>query len=93
MLRKDEIAAELIRDGYVGAALELEAMGRAAAMGIKPYDTAESRNTLVNGGTNLILSLLIGTGTAYTNAVSALGVGDSAAAFALTRRRTSRARW
>lgn len=73
------------RLGLCGLALERTALRVAKSYGVAPYDTAQSYNTLVNGGTNLMMTLLTGSGTAYTNGVSALGVGDSSAAFALTQ--------
>jgi plasmid stabilization system protein ParE len=84
--RKEEIVAELIREGYEGAALEAEALARAAEKGAKPYDMAKSENTFVNGGTNIMLLAVTGAVPVYyTNALAAIGVGDSAAAFALTQ--------
>lgn len=84
--KKLTIERVLIGKGLVGAELEFEALRQAKKIGVEPYDTAMSTNTLVNGGTNIMLLLLIGSAaTAYTNAVAALGVGDSAAAFALTQ--------
>lgn len=83
--RKLDIMDALQAKGLRGAALEAAAIDIAARYGVTPYGVARSENTLVNGGTNLELLLLTGSGTAYTNAVSALGVGDSSAAFALTQ--------
>lgn len=83
--RKFEIEDVLMHDGLVGSALDAESRRiMAVEFGIVPGE-ARSFNTLVNGGTNLALSLLTGSGTAYTNAVAALGVGDSSTAFALTQ--------
>lgn len=83
--RKVAIEQELIAQGYKGLELEEQALKLLQAQGFDRVHEAQSENTLVNGGTNLMLLLLTGTGTAFTNAVAALGVGDSAAAFALTQ--------
>lgn len=81
-----EVTQHLIDTQHLeGAALHAEALRIAAEYGHEPWGTARSENTLVNGGTNIVLLLLSGGGTAYTNAVAALGVGDSSAAFALTQ--------
>jgi len=84
LLRKDEIAADLVAQGYEGAALEHESLAVLAARGIKPYDITSSLNTLTTNGCNILLTALTGgTPVFYTNALAALGVGDSSAAFAL----------
>jgi hypothetical protein len=85
LLRKEEIVANLIREGYEGAALEIEALARADKRA-KPYETAKSENTFVNGGTNIMLVAVTGgVPVYYTNALAAIGVGDSSTAFALTQ--------
>lgn len=85
---KCSLEDELRGRGHV-AALPLERLVQdllARDHGIRPLHRAESRNTLVNGGTAIMLDALIGAvPTYYTNALAALGVGDSSAAFALTQ--------
>lgn len=82
---KESIAQRLSRElGYVGLELEERALAAAAKIGFKPWGEAESYNTLTTAGVTLWANLLIGAGgTTYTNAVAALGVGDSSAAFAV----------
>jgi hypothetical protein len=83
--RKLEIEA-MLRDTrhLVGLDLEKAALELAKTYNVVPYEITKSRNTLVNGGTNIILTALITGGTTlYNNANAALGVGDSATAFAL----------
>jgi hypothetical protein len=83
--RKFSVEADLVVAGVRG--LELERRGRLilARFGILPLWEKAGRNTLVNGGTAIMLDALIGVNpTFYTNALAALGVGDSAAAFNLT---------
>jgi len=82
--RKFAVEEDLIAKGIKG--LELERRGRLilARFGIQPLLEKLGFNTLVNGGTAIMLDGLIGAGiTAYNNANAALGVGDSSAAFAL----------
>ena len=84
----EEIVRHLIETrGLEGAALHAEALRLAALEGHKPYETARSENTLVNGGTNIMLLALCSNPvpTYYTNANAALGVGDSSTAFALSQ--------
>jgi hypothetical protein len=87
---KMEIQQDLIDHRHLeGAALEAEALRIAELYGAAPYSMSHSHNTLVNGGTNnFMLAIIGGTitgGGAYTNAVAALGVGDSAAGFSLAQ--------
>lgn len=83
---KDRIVEWLIHErGLAGLELETTALAIADKFKIRPFDVAQSHNTLVNGGTNIMLTLLTGTGTAFTNAVAALGVGDSSSAFGATQ--------
>lgn len=85
MERKFDVEADLLAAGFAG--MELERKGRLilARYGIKPIHEAHSFNTLVNGGTAIMLDALIGVNpTFYTNALAASGVGDSATAFNLT---------
>lgn len=83
--RKFLLERNLIRArGLRGAELEEAALDLLARDGLFPLHEAEGHNTLVNGGTAIMLDALIGVNpTFYTNALAALGVGDSAAAFAL----------
>lgn len=86
MERKFDVEADLMAVGYGG--MELERKGRLilARYGIKPIHEAMGFNTLVNGGTAIMLDALIGVNpTFYTNALAATGVGDSAVAFALSQ--------
>jgi hypothetical protein len=81
--RKLDIMDELQAHGFEGMALEQAALAKAGDYGIRPYGVARSHNTLVNGGTNIMLVAVTGgVPTYYTNALAALGVGDSATAFA-----------
>lgn len=81
--RKNAIEAELIPRGFEGMALETEALRILALEDLGPSEELVSHNALVDVGRALWSDLLIGAGgTTYTNAVSALGVGDSAAAYA-----------
>lgn len=61
---------------------DFRSRAEAVKAGALPYETLEYfKNCLLNSGINLLLTLGIGgTGTAWTNAVAALGVGDSATA-------------
>ncbi len=83
--RKFELEAEMVAGGWThGPAMETEVLKRLRKEGIKPVHRASSRNALVTVGQALWCDLLIGAGgTVYNNANAALGVGDSAAAFAL----------
>jgi hypothetical protein len=84
MDRKFDVEADLMAAGLGG--MELERKGRLilARFGIKPIHEAIGFNTLVNGGTAIMLDALIGVNpTFYTNALAATGVGDSAVAFSL----------
>lgn len=84
---KDDIENDLIYQGWTGMALENESRRQLVEnWSIRPNHVAFSFNTMVNGGTAIILDGLIGAGiTAYNNANAALGAGDSAAAFALSQ--------
>lgn len=84
---KDELTLTLIAKGFEGAALESEALRILERdYSITPYGIAQSENTLVNTGTAIMLDALLGVVPVYyTNALAALGVGDSATAFALTQ--------
>lgn len=84
--RKFAIEQELIRARDLrGAELEEAALELLARDGLFPLHEAEGHNTLVNGGTAIMLDALIGAVPVYyTNALAALGVGDSSAAFNLT---------
>lgn len=69
-----------------GADLEYAALELLARDSLFPLHEISGDNTLVNGGTAIMLDALIGVNpTFYTNALAALGVGDSSAAFALTQ--------
>ena len=86
LARKFAVESGLREMGFGGGALEAASRRFLLAMGIKPLHEAEGFNTLVNGGTAIMLDALIGVNpTFYTNALAALGVGDSAAAFALSQ--------
>jgi hypothetical protein len=67
-----------------GLALETEALKRLERdYGITPYAMAESWNTTTDLGRGILLDALNGVVPVYyTNALAALGVGDSSAAFA-----------
>jgi len=82
--RKNELEARFLNLGYQhGPLLEQIVLEELKAEGIEPVHRAESYNTLVDVGRALWCDLLIGAGgQAFTNAVSALGVGDSNAAYA-----------
>jgi hypothetical protein len=70
--------------GLRAAELEEAALELLALDGLFPLHEKSGKNTLVIGGTAIMLDALIGVNpTFYTNALAALGVGDSAAAFAL----------
>jgi hypothetical protein len=83
--RKFALERELIQSRSLrGLELEEAALDVLAKDGLFPLHERSGRNTLVNGGTAIMLDALIGVNpTFYTNALAALGVGDSAAAFAL----------
>lgn len=85
LVLKTKIEKKLVAQGLTGVALEeaaLEELQRVHKSSF--YEEMQARNTLVNGGTAIMLDGLIGVAiTYYTNALAALGVGDSAAAFAL----------
>jgi hypothetical protein len=85
--RKLEIMDELQAHGFEGLALEQAALAKAGEHGVRPYGVARSHNTLVNGGTNIMLNALTSASIPvyYTNALAALGVGDSATAFNATQ--------
>jgi len=86
LVRKFDVEAALIARGFKGMQLEQHGRLVLARFGIRPLHEAWGFNTLVNGGTAIMLDALIGVNpTFYTNALAALGVGDSAAAFALTQ--------
>lgn len=86
LARKLDIMDGLQAKGLEGFALEQAALAKAAEYDVRPYDTAQSANTLVNGGTNIMLVAITGgTPVFYTNALAALGVGDSATAFGATQ--------
>jgi hypothetical protein len=85
--RKNALEGYLMSHGFKGLALEREALRILdEKFDIRPTGVAVSRNTLVNGGTAIMLDALIGAVPVYyTNALAALGVGDSNTAFALTQ--------
>jgi hypothetical protein len=84
--RKFAIEAELLLKGYRGYELEEHALLLLRRKGLDLLHEEQARNTLVNGGTAIMLDALLGVVPVYyTNALAALGVGDSAAAFALTQ--------
>jgi hypothetical protein len=82
--RKFELEARLAGLGMrPGAAMEEAVLAELRTEGIEPLHRAESHNTLVDVGRALWCDLLIGAGgTVFNNANAALGVGDSAAAYA-----------
>lgn len=83
--RKLDVEDGLIALGFEGMALERESRRVLRTYGVRPMHERASLNTLVNGGTAITLDALIGVNpTFYTNALAALGVGDSSAAFNLT---------
>jgi hypothetical protein len=83
--RKLEVEARLIESGLVGMELEQRARELLALSGHRPlHEVDVEHNTLVTVGLQLWEDLLIGAGgTVFNNANAALGVGDSAAAFAV----------
>lgn len=83
--RKFRIEAHLImaRD-LRGAELEEAALDLLAKDGLFPLHEKSGKNTLTTAGAGIMLDATAGVVPVYfTNALAALGVGDSAAAFAL----------
>jgi hypothetical protein len=89
LVAKCELEDQLRGRGYDDNAVLLEHLvlqELARDHGIHPLHRREGRNTLVNGGTAIMLDATIGAVPVYyTNALAALGVGDSSTAFALTQ--------
>jgi hypothetical protein len=84
--RKQAIEADLAEKGLEGLERDREARRILAGHGIYPMHEKSSYNTLVNGGTAIMLDLLIAAAvTGFANANAGLGVGDSSAAFVLTQ--------
>jgi hypothetical protein len=83
--RKFAIERELIRTRDLrGAELEEAALELLAKDSLFPLHEKSGKNTLTTAGAALMLDATIGaTPIFYTNALAALGVGDSSAVFAL----------
>lgn len=86
LARKDAIEHELIQQGWRGLALEKESRRILAVYTIYPVHQAVGENALVDTGIGILLDAVIGTAiTAFSNANSRLGVGDSTAAWNTTQ--------
>ena len=78
--RYDDFVAQLLAKGQT----LFEAQSK-AGRDIRPWETVVGDyNAMVDVGINFALGLIIGTGTAYSNANAYLGVGDSSTAWSTT---------